>query len=116
MDVFNAIFDTPLPRIVFQVKINDSSAVLERSMAVAGELFNVASDVDKAIYKFYITRSEVSAARFIFFPHSPINCGICVVVPLSKGTDACFDLCRFDAGWKRNVSAVQICLHMLVPA
>ncbi|GAQ80579.1 hypothetical protein KFL_000570260 [Klebsormidium nitens] len=42
------------------VKINDSSAVLERSMAVAGELFNVASDVDKAIYKFYITRSEIT--------------------------------------------------------
>jgi hypothetical protein len=49
------------------VRINDSSAVLERSMAVAGELYNHASEVDKAIYKFYITRSEVGLPSYDLF-------------------------------------------------
>jgi hypothetical protein len=56
------------------VRINDSSAVLERSMAVAGELYNHASEVDKAIYKFYITRSEVGKPCTIYgFPSSSLS-------------------------------------------
>lgn len=50
-------------------------------MAVAGELYNHASEVDKAIYKFYITRSEVGLAlynlRFSFFKLvETVPCGI----------------------------------------